>query len=103
MSSNNRNNKRHIRVSGSMAAAYLPKFEWAPNWIDHRASLSRAYDRPDAPLCPGCECELDVSPIPHSPRCSVNPVVPKPKSGTHKLASEAAKARVREKRAKARA
>jgi Homing endonuclease associated repeat/Transcriptional regulator, AbiEi antitoxin len=46
-----------------------------PNWVDYRSSVAnvdRRADRGDvAPTCEECGCELDVAPVPHSPKCPV--------------------------------
>jgi hypothetical protein len=38
-------------------------------WIDYRASLARSDHRCDPPVCPVCDCEMDVHPVPHRPGC----------------------------------
>lgn len=44
-----------------------------PDWIDHRASIARAARRRAAgeavASCRGCQTELDVDDVAHSPRC----------------------------------
>jgi hypothetical protein len=54
----------------------LVKYAWGTpislalgrNWIDFKASYSRAYGHPAADVCDGCGCLL-AEPA-HSPRCS---------------------------------
>jgi pimeloyl-ACP methyl ester carboxylesterase len=47
---------------------------WARNWIDYRASRARIDRRVDAgelpERCGVCYCEVDITPAPHSPRCT---------------------------------
>ncbi len=49
-------------------------FAWERNWIDHRRSRANVYRRIGkgdvAPTCNECGAELDVTPVPHSPRCN---------------------------------
>jgi hypothetical protein len=49
-------------------------FEWQPNWIDYRASrarIDRRVDKGEVPArCTVCGCETDITPAPHSPRCT---------------------------------
>jgi hypothetical protein len=67
-----RNANRAVAVSVFVHSAGFPPFE--PNWISFRSSrrnIHRRADRGDiAPTCPGCLCESDVTPVPHSPRCT---------------------------------
>lgn len=52
----------------------------APDWIDYRASVSRALRRRDAGetvrTCAGCRTELDVDEARHSPRCTGEETAP---------------------------
>lgn len=58
-------------MSGGQANAVL---RWEPNWIDYRASRARIDRRAEkddlAERCGECYCEVDITPQPHSPKCS---------------------------------
>lgn len=58
----------------SEAGRRSAEFKWEPNWLDYRASRARIDRRVDAgelpERCSVCYCEVDVTPAPHSPRCT---------------------------------
>jgi hypothetical protein len=61
-------------VSLSMASLGRPVVEFVPNWIDYRSSVANVDRREDrgetVETCHECGCETDVTPVPHSPKCS---------------------------------
>lgn len=67
---------RRVQVVTGFISSPPLDWPWKPNWIAYRASL-RAIDRrqehdPDdiAKTCLVCGCETDITPQPHSPRCT---------------------------------
>lgn len=66
--------RRALTMSEMGGAQAVGVLAWEPNWIDYRASrarIDRRAERGDlAERCGECHCEVDVTPQPHSPKCS---------------------------------